>query len=107
MGAPRAILSVGVLAAPAPMLSRAVASLRRGRYAFEPKWDGFRAIVSNGERFRVLSRRGWHMTALVPELAPARPLSASSTASFSPSAKVSLGSPTSAGGSSTETQPCR
>jgi bifunctional non-homologous end joining protein LigD len=31
-----------------------------GDYAYEPKWDGFRALVS---------RRGWDMTSLVPELA--------------------------------------
>ena len=43
-------------------------------WAFEPKWDGFRAIVSTEQGLRVRSRRGWDMTALVPELAalPAR-----------------------------------
>jgi bifunctional non-homologous end joining protein LigD len=40
-----------------------------GDYAFEPKWDGFRALVSRNGRLRVKSRRGWDMTGLVPELA--------------------------------------
>jgi len=33
-----------------------------GNYAFEVKWDGFRAIVSTEGPLRVRSRRGWHMT---------------------------------------------
>ena len=40
-----------------------------GDYAFEPKWDGFRALVSQNGHLRVKSRRGWDMTSLVPELA--------------------------------------
>jgi ATP-dependent DNA ligase len=40
-----------------------------GDYAFEPKWDGFRALVSRNRHLRVKSRRGWDMTSLVPELA--------------------------------------
>jgi ATP-dependent DNA ligase len=40
-----------------------------GDYAFEPKWDGFRALVSRNGHLRVKSRRGWDMTSLVPELA--------------------------------------
>jgi ATP-dependent DNA ligase len=41
----------------------------RGDWSFEVKWDAFRAIVSTeGEPLRVRSRRGWDMTALVPEL---------------------------------------
>jgi bifunctional non-homologous end joining protein LigD len=38
-------------------------------WAFELKWDGFRAIVSTEDGLRVRSRRGWNMTAQVPELA--------------------------------------
>jgi bifunctional non-homologous end joining protein LigD len=38
-------------------------------WAFELKWDGFRALVGNNGAFRVRSRRGWDMTALLPELA--------------------------------------
>jgi bifunctional non-homologous end joining protein LigD len=33
-----------------------------GDYAFEVKWDGFRAIVSTEGALRVRSRRGWNMT---------------------------------------------
>src|SRR4051812_4711714 len=40
-----------------------------GDYAFEPKWDGFRALVSRNGHLRVRSRRGWDMTSLPPELA--------------------------------------
>jgi len=40
-----------------------------GDHAFEPKWDGFRALVSRNGDLRVRSRRGWDMTSLVPELA--------------------------------------
>src|SRR3954452_3484605 len=40
-----------------------------GDYAYEPKWDGFRALVSRNGKLRVRSRRGWDMTSLVPELA--------------------------------------
>jgi bifunctional non-homologous end joining protein LigD len=37
----------------------------RSAWAFEVKWDGFRAIVSTEGPLRVRSRRGWNMT---PEL---------------------------------------
>jgi bifunctional non-homologous end joining protein LigD len=33
-----------------------------GDYAYELKWDGFRAIVSTEGALRVRSRRGWDMT---------------------------------------------
>jgi bifunctional non-homologous end joining protein LigD len=51
------------------MLARSGPIPRRGAWAFEVKWDGFRAIVSTKEEFRVRSRRGWDMTLRVPELA--------------------------------------
>ena len=38
-------------------------------WAFELKWDGFRAIVSAGDGLRVRSRRGWNMSDRLPELA--------------------------------------
>lgn len=38
-------------------------------WSFELKWDGFRALVARNGDFRVRSRRGWDMTALLPELA--------------------------------------
>ena len=37
-------------------------------WSFELKWDGFRAIVSSEDGVRVRSRRGWDMTAMLPEL---------------------------------------
>jgi bifunctional non-homologous end joining protein LigD len=38
-------------------------------WAYEIKWDGFRAIVSTEDGLRVGSRRGWDMTDRLPELA--------------------------------------
>lgn len=38
-------------------------------WSFELKWDGFRAVVARNGDFAVRSRRGWNMTALLPELA--------------------------------------
>jgi hypothetical protein len=53
----------------APMLTRSGSLPTRGDWAYEVKWDGFRAIVSTeGTPLRVRSRRGWDMTELVPEL---------------------------------------
>jgi bifunctional non-homologous end joining protein LigD len=40
-----------------------------GDYAYELKWDGFRAIVSTEGELRVRSRRGWDMTEHVGFLA--------------------------------------
>ena len=54
---------------PEPMLLRSGRLPTSGDYAFEPKWDGFRALVSKNGQLRVRSRRGWDMTSLVPELA--------------------------------------
>ncbi len=51
------------------MLLRSARLPVAGDYAFEPKWDGFRALVSQNGHLRVVSRRGWDMTSLVPELA--------------------------------------
>jgi hypothetical protein len=54
---------------PEPMLAKSGA-LPSGRgWSFEPKWDGYRAIVRSGENYCVRSRRGWLMTELLPELA--------------------------------------
>ena len=51
------------------MLARSGGLPNRDGYAYEPKWDGFRAIIRCRSEFRVRSRRGWNMTELVPELA--------------------------------------
>jgi bifunctional non-homologous end joining protein LigD len=37
-------------------------------WTYELKWDGFRAIASTEDGLRVRSRRGWNMTAVLPEL---------------------------------------
>ena len=39
-----------------------------GGWSFEPKYDGFRAVISTEKAIRVRSRRGWEMGSLVPEL---------------------------------------
>jgi bifunctional non-homologous end joining protein LigD len=51
------------------MLLRSARLPTSGDYAFEPKWDGFRCLVSRNGTVRARSRRGWDMTTLVPELA--------------------------------------
>jgi bifunctional non-homologous end joining protein LigD len=50
------------------MLSRQGDLPQGSRWAFEVKWDGFRAIVSTEDGLRVRSRRGWNMTDALPEL---------------------------------------
>jgi bifunctional non-homologous end joining protein LigD len=57
-----------MLRVPAPMLLRSAPLPHRGGYMFEPKWDGFRALISTVDGVYVRSRRGWDMTTLVPEL---------------------------------------
>ena len=42
------------------------AAHKRG-WAFEPKWDGFRAIVRTGPDYMVSGRRGWPMAEFLPE----------------------------------------
>lgn len=53
---------------PSPMLCRPGPLPEFGRWSFEVKWDGFRALVSRRDGLRVRSRRGWTMTSLLPEL---------------------------------------
>jgi bifunctional non-homologous end joining protein LigD len=51
------------------MLLRSARLPTSADYAFEPKWDGFRCLASRNGRLRAVSRRGWDMTPLLPELA--------------------------------------
>lgn len=51
------------------MLARSGPLPTRADWAFEVKWDGFRALGSTEKDLQVRSRRGWNMTDLVPELA--------------------------------------
>ena len=44
------------------MLAKSGRLPTRGEWAYEVKWDGFRAIVSTEGPLRVRSRRGWNMT---------------------------------------------
>lgn len=56
----------------APMLAKAVPEIPDGRYSFEPKWDGFRAIVfRDGEEVEIGSRNERPMTRYFPELVAA------------------------------------
>src|SRR5918992_4559192 len=50
------------------MLTRSAELPLGSGYAYEIKWDGFRALVSTVDRLIVRSRRGWDMTHAVPEL---------------------------------------
>jgi ATP dependent DNA ligase domain len=64
---------VAALRLPEPMLSRPGLLPSGSGWSFELKWDGFRALVSTEDDFRVHSRRGRNMTAVLPELrAPSR-----------------------------------
>jgi bifunctional non-homologous end joining protein LigD len=51
------------------MLAKPAAMPRRASsYAYEPKWDGFRAMLRTEHGLRIMSRRQWNMTSLLPEL---------------------------------------
>jgi hypothetical protein len=52
-----------------PLLARSSELLTGNGWAYEVKWDGFRAIVSTEDGLRVHSRRGWNMTMQLLELA--------------------------------------
>jgi bifunctional non-homologous end joining protein LigD len=63
-----------MLRLPEPMLARSGRIPTGAGWLFEPKLDGFRCLTcTHGGRFRARSRRGWDMTALLPELAEALP----------------------------------
>ena len=53
---------------PAPMLARSGPLPEYGRWSFEVKWDGFRALVSTHDGLHVRSRRPWNAGASLPEL---------------------------------------
>ena len=56
----------------APMLAKAVADIPRGGYSYEPKWDGFRAIVfRDGDEVEIGSRNERPMTRYFPEVVAA------------------------------------
>ena len=78
-------------ALPEPMLARSGRLPTSGDYAYELKWDGFRAIVSTEGPLRVRSRRGWDMTERVgflselPSIRSSTVSSSRSTSTASPS----------------------
>ncbi len=51
-----------------PMLARSGPLPELGNWAFEVKWDGFRALVSTAEGLGIRSRRGRDLTEIVREL---------------------------------------
>jgi ATP-dependent DNA ligase len=52
-----------------PMEFRSAAALPAGRWQFEPKWDGFRCIVTrNGAKVELTSKRGQALGRYFPEL---------------------------------------
>ena len=56
----------------APMLAKAVPEMPDGPFSFEPKWDGFRAIVfRDGDEVEIGSRNERPMTRYFPELVAA------------------------------------
>jgi ATP-dependent DNA ligase len=55
-----------------PMLARLVRTLPEGGYRYEPKWDGFRAVVARaGGRVEMISRHGRPLARYFPELVEA------------------------------------
>ena len=55
-----------------PMLARLVRTLPEGGYRYEPKWDGFRAVVARaGSRVEMISRHGRPLARYFPELVEA------------------------------------
>ena len=56
----------------APMLAKAVGEIPAGPYSYEPKWDGFRAVVfRDGSEVEIGSRNERPMTRYFPELVAA------------------------------------
>jgi ATP-dependent DNA ligase len=56
----------------APMLAKPVADIPRGAYSYEPKWDGFRAIVfRDGNEVEIGSRNERPLTRYFPEVVAA------------------------------------
>lgn len=61
-----------VMPSVAPMLAKAVPEIPLGDYSYEPKWDGFRAIVyRDGDEVLIDSRNARPLTRYFPELVAA------------------------------------
>src|SRR6201995_3457956 len=56
----------------APMLAKSVADIPEGPFSYEPKWDGFRAVIfRDGDEVEIGSRNERPMTRYFPELVAA------------------------------------
>ena len=64
---------MGALRLPEPMLARSGPIATGTGWVFEPKLDGYRCLVCTHGRLRASSRRGWDISALLPELEGALP----------------------------------
>src|SRR3954454_21704169 len=52
-----------------PMLAKSVPEVPEGDYLYEPKWDGFRAVVfRHGDEVEVMSRNGRPLGRYSPEV---------------------------------------
>src|SRR5947209_20102952 len=55
-----------------PMLARLARELPEGDYVYEPKWDGFRAVVfRDGDEVELMSRNGRPLARYFPEIVAA------------------------------------
>ncbi|HEX2050285.1 MAG TPA: ATP-dependent DNA ligase [Actinomycetota bacterium] len=64
-------MSVPFESLPQPMLARLASELPRGAgWVYEPKYDGFRALVAHDDGVRVVSRDGRDLERYFPELPP-------------------------------------
>jgi len=65
-------MNLPILPFVAPMLCKAVADIPRGEYGYEPKWDGFRAIVFRDfDEVEIGSRNQRSLTRYFPEVVAA------------------------------------
>ncbi len=65
-------MDLPVLPPVAPMLAKSVPEIPTGDFLYEPKWDGFRAIVfRDGDEVEITSRNTKPMTRYFPELVSA------------------------------------
>jgi len=65
-------MNLPVMPGIAPMLAKAVETIPRGAFGYEPKWDGFRSIVfRDGDEVEIGSRNGRPLTRYFPEVVSA------------------------------------
>lgn len=65
-------MNLPVMPPVAPMLAKAVAEIPAGEFGYEPKWDGFRAVIfRDGAEVEVGSRNGRSLARYFPEVVDA------------------------------------